>query len=982
MPDALRTILRPLASLRLTLAGLLLAIVLIFVGTLAQVSEGLYLAQERYFQSWLVTLPVGGWSVPVLPGGRLLGWVLVANLLAAHALRFRAKWSQIGIHCIHFGLVLLIVGQLLADAWSRESRFTIEVGKTATYSESPREAELVLVSADDREIRLASSELRPGRVLRPEGFPYELRIRAWHPNASVERERSIVPEARGAARQLRVDPKPRETRLDRRDLPVAEFELIHPASAASLGWWIAPLHLEQRQRVVWPGVPDWEFQLRPTRREHPFRLTLDEFIHERYPGTDTPKRFESRLRLEREGEPARPVTIHMNHPLRIAGRTIYQASFADDDRVSILQVVENPVWVGPYAACGLVVFGLLWHFGARLRASRAPAAPVDSPARGSFAVPVVALVALTAFAAWQVASMGNLATRAATLPVQAHGRIQPMEQLARDTLLLLSGRDRLATGAENLSAIDWLWRMVREPDRADTWPTFEIRHPDLLTLIAAPDGRTKRFSFAELRPHLDAIRQQATAVADQPDTDPFRRAVLRLDNALHAYVALRFSFRPLSGRASLSEDVAAFAPLIPAALEEAGRWQRGETHDAAVLRAFASEGSALRNAAKSALVQPAWPVTGISGEWLSLPGAMLASAQARRAHPAPALYAGWIQAGDEKSVAAIEAALREQAPAALRASRSEALFARLAPFSAAGWLFGGAMLCALASIRGQRPAGATAARALALLAFVVLTAGLVARAVLMQRPPVTNLHSSALVVAWAAALLGLLMERRARTGWAVAGSSAVAGGALVIAAALGAESDPMGVLIAVLNSNFWLATHVLAITVGYGAAFVAGFLGLAYLLARAGNGGSFSRHGPSLSRGILGALGVTLFFTFTGTVLGGIWADQSWGRFWGWDPKENGALLIVLWTAIILHGRLSGSLRETGVAVTALLGNIVVAFSWFGTNLLGIGLHSYGFTERGFLWLCAFMISQLVLATLGWAPARKGRALSKAELAA
>ncbi|HEX9081057.1 MAG TPA: cytochrome c biogenesis protein CcsA, partial [Holophagaceae bacterium] len=113
-----------------------------------------------------------------------------------------------------------------------------------------------------------------------------------------------------------------------------------------------------------------------------------------------------------------------------------------------------------------------------------------------------------------------------------------------------------------------------------------------------------------------------------------------------------------------------------------------------------------------------------------------------------------------------------------------------------------------------------------------------------------------------------------------------------------------------------------------------------------------------------GIICFALFFSFVGTVLGGIWADQSWGRFWGWDPKENGALLIVLWNAIILHARWAGYVRERGIMAMAIFGNIITSLSWFGVNLLGVGLHSYGFTQNGFWALMGFDISQAVLMVL------------------
>jgi ABC-type transport system involved in cytochrome c biogenesis permease subunit len=114
-------------------------------------------------------------------------------------------------------------------------------------------------------------------------------------------------------------------------------------------------------------------------------------------------------------------------------------------------------------------------------------------------------------------------------------------------------------------------------------------------------------------------------------------------------------------------------------------------------------------------------------------------------------------------------------------------------------------------------------------------------------------------------------------------------------------------------------------------------------------------------------------FSFVGTILGGIWADQSWGRFWGWDPKENGALLIVIWNSILLHARWAGLVKTRGLAVLAVFGNVVTAWSWFGVNMLGVGLHSYGFMDAAFWWLVAFGVSQLAAILVAALPTSKWR---------
>ena len=148
---------------------------------------------------------------------------------------------------------------------------------------------------------------------------------------------------------------------------------------------------------------------------------------------------------------------------------------------------------------------------------------------------------------------------------------------------------------------------------------------------------------------------------------------------------------------------------------------------------------------------------------------------------------------------------------------------------------------------------------------------------------------------------------------------------------------------AVLDSNFWLSTHVTTVTIGYSATFVAGLIGAIHLWLRAFK--ADYQDGEALARAAYGILAFALIASFIGTMLGGIWADQSWGRFWGWDPKENGALLIVISMLAILHARMGGYLREHGVCMAAAFTGTVVAFSWWGVNLLGVGLHSYGFTS-------------------------------------
>ena len=246
------------------------------------------------------------------------------------------------------------------------------------------------------------------------------------------------------------------------------------------------------------------------------------------------------------------------------------------------------------------------------------------------------------------------------------------------------------------------------------------------------------------------------------------------------------------------------------------------------------------------------------------------------------------------------------------------------------------------------------------LAFVLHTFGLIFRMVLEGRPPVTNLYSSAVFVGWGAVLLGWVLERIYRNGIGSCVAALVGFSTLIIADHLAKSGDTMEMMRAVLDTNFWLATHVVIITVGYAATFLAGFLAIVYVLRGVFTSSLESEIAKSLARMVYGIVCFATLFSFVGTVLGGIWADQSWGRFWGWDSKENGALMIVVWNAIILHCRWGGFIRDRGLIVLALFGNVITAWSWFGVNMLGIGLHSYGFMDEAFGTLKWFALLQML----------------------
>jgi ABC-type transport system involved in cytochrome c biogenesis permease subunit len=312
-------------------------------------------------------------------------------------------------------------------------------------------------------------------------------------------------------------------------------------------------------------------------------------------------------------------------------------------------------------------------------------------------------------------------------------------------------------------------------------------------------------------------------------------------------------------------------------------------------------------------------------------------------------------------------------------ARVETIFNAAEPFYAGMWIYLGAFLFAAVSwIKWPEPARLSA-WGLVALGWLIATGGIITRMWLEGRPPVTNLYSSAIFIGWGSVGLCLILEATFKNAIGTAAAGMVGFATLIIAQHLALAGDTLEMMRAVLDSNFWLATHVVVVTTGYASTFLAGALAIIYVLRGVLTRTLDKDTADALARMVYGIVCFATLFSFVGTALGGIWADQSWGRFWGWDPKENGALIIVIWNALILHARWGGMVRQRGLICLAIFGNIVTSWSWFGTNMLGIGLHSYGFTAAAFWWLSAFVVSQLALIALANLPLEKWRSFRSAQ---
>ena len=372
----MRRLLDFISSLKLTIACLAAATVLVFVGTLAQIHFGTHVVQERYFQSLLVWWPAEstGFRIPVFPGGHLLGAVLLVNLLAAHLRRFRLNWGNAGLHLIHGGLIVMLAGGLFTDLFSVESQMQIAQGETRNYSEDSRLRELVIIdkrnSDADQVTAIPEARLRRGGTLKVSSLPFRIVIKKYFENSQLAMVSQARADAEPAADQglgakISARELPQATSVDGRDVKSAIIQILQPSAGGetvSLGTWLVSEGLGGPQSFSCAGGP-WRLEMRPVRYYKPYSLTLQKFTHERYPGTDIPKNFASQMTLnDPEHAVQRDVLIYMNHPLRYGGETYYQAGFGQDDQSSILQVVHNPTFIAPYIGCVVVGLGLLLQF--------------------------------------------------------------------------------------------------------------------------------------------------------------------------------------------------------------------------------------------------------------------------------------------------------------------------------------------------------------------------------------------------------------------------------------------------------------------------------------------------------------------------------------------------------------------------------------------------------------------------------------------
>lgn len=360
-------------SMQLTVVLLIMSMVLVFVATLDQVNLGIWAVQEKYFRTFFVKWyhSGGGFKLPIFPGGYLIGGLLFLNLSASFVYRFRLSWKKSGILLTHLGLVILLLGELISGLLQEDYQMRLDEGQTSNYSESALAYELALIDTSspqyDQVVAVPAELLAKSKTLQDPRLPFRVLVRAYYPNAEIQmRSQMATPPppmaSAGIGADVAVTPQPVTYKPNETNFPAASLEFID-ATGKSLGTWLVSAMLAGPQTLSHEGKA-WKISLRSERLYKPFSLTLLKFSHDKYPGTEIPRNFSSRVRLSTpDGKTDREALIYMNNPLRHAGLTFYQASFANNDRTSILQVVRNPGRQLPYIACLLMSAGLITQFG-------------------------------------------------------------------------------------------------------------------------------------------------------------------------------------------------------------------------------------------------------------------------------------------------------------------------------------------------------------------------------------------------------------------------------------------------------------------------------------------------------------------------------------------------------------------------------------------------------------------------------------------
>ena len=596
------------------------------------------------------------------------------------------------------------------------------------------------------------------------------------------------------------------------------------------------------------------------------------------------------------------------------------------------------------------------------------------------------------------------------IPIHENGRIKPLDTFVRNQLLIIYGKRSIKPKAlpeelnsKGLSAIDWFFDIAINPDEGDKYRVFNISNPEVVASLGLYWDPSHLYNRKEILSGLKNQIDYITTIQGKPETEltQFDIHMLKVYSNVIQYQTLSYSLSCLLPLIQINHKTIAqslsvnsgdklsyyqlmrkanqLSPLMERLLNrEKNEWLESDyelQHIMGVLNEIDQD--------KFARILKIIPPEGgnRNEEWQS---------------PWELMESRMIGPNQEKLLITLESFLKSRIDK--NTMKSDSVLAEYEnllshPFNGLSnltnvkletWtnqanLFYKSIAFYILAFLLLVISWMTKPKLLRRISFACLLGGLafhfygiLLRIIIMQRPPVSTLYESIIFVSLIGVICASLLEYNRKDGMGIFMGTIIGAALHFVGLGYANDGDTLGMLVAVLNSNFWLATHVTTITIGYGTSLFAGVLGHVYLL-QAIRTPFDKKYLKTVNANVFGATLFALFFTLFGTILGGIWADQSWGRFWGWDPKENGALLIVMWQIMMLHLRITGFVKPMGFALGMILNNIVVILAWFGVNLLGVGLHSYGFATGIAINISLFIAFELItgFGTYYWAKNRQ-----------
>lgn len=946
-----------LSSAKLLHFTLPVLMVYLILGTVAQKYIGLYQATNIFFAAPIIWV----YDVFPLPGMPVIVAMIFVNLL--FKIIFKSPWKKhnAGIILTHIGAMLLLLGGLFTALYSSEGYMDLVESETSAIVSDYHDREFVIVNEETNEVveRYDHAQLYEGQHIKFNTFPIDIKILEYCQNCEItaRSEEEKTPAHQSMALHMKLVAKEKEKNDEENFAGMAfsyslgKFKQIHTILE----------EVPQHPRITIENV-NYRFELRRAQRVLPFEVQLLDFKKENYPGTQMAKSYSSRVLIKDNGTSWESV-ISMNEPLRYKGYTFFQSSFArtqSGEDVSVLAVVWNAGRAFPYISGIVMCIGLLMHLFIRKR-------------KNIVLLAFMMMVSMPSYAADIAQSFEKLAQT----PVLHEGRIKPLDSFARANLKDFSGKED--------GAMLWLVQTIFDPARAEDVPILKIVNPDIRILLNLEKRESKLYSSREVLAGILPRREMIEELLRQDENklSPQQRDLL----IVH---------RQLSDLQDIFSSISHYLPLsldIPADVPEPLSQFTGKNISLSDITPYREQ---LENALKGIIETKGNNLDAYNeGEQilahLSYTSGLLSEAGSQ------SLLLKSIPVGENEMVTPWQAELQQRGDTQITSIwkdlarsyhetdkqawhdnidrlhdyyyadksfefRTDALlveyyYNKYTPFYASF------VLCLIAL--GVLVIGAFTQKAaflksllspLLTMSIILQTAGISARIFILDRPPVSTLYETVLFVCALAMFYMVIMywrHKKALWVWLCVCLGLILH---ILGFSHDQDGDSFVVLTAVLNTNFWLTTHVLCITAGYAFCAITSVLAHYALINMA------VKRDDKPNKDLMGhikiAALIALFLATIGTVLGGIWADQSWGRFWGWDPKENGALLIVLWLVWVLHGKISEQMSTIPYLCGLAYLSIILAISWFGVNLLNVGLHSYGFTDSMAGVLGAFILAE------------------------